>query len=70
MIRSGSWTCRLEFGRKSVRSQSWDVQVFRYKNSDLNVNRLIEIMKERRASDLHLRGVVCQRLLKPSVKAA
>ncbi len=41
---------------KSLRSQSWKVEVLSYKPHDVNINRMIELMKERNASDLHLRA--------------
>lgn len=44
------------FALKSLRSQSWKVEVKSYKRHDVNVNRLIEEMHLRRASDLHLRA--------------
>ncbi len=41
---------------RSVRSQSWEVSVISFKEQDFNVNLMIEEMKNRRGSDLHLRA--------------
>jgi len=40
----------------SLRSQSWHVKVGLYKSNDININWLVEEMKNRKASDLHLRA--------------
>ncbi len=40
----------------SLRSLSWNVVAKKYKRHEVNINRLIEIMKDRKASDLHLRA--------------
>ena len=40
----------------SLRSQSWHVKVGAYKTNDININWLVEEMKNRKASDLHLRA--------------
>ncbi|HEO71032.1 MAG TPA: hypothetical protein ENN80_07195, partial [Candidatus Hydrogenedentes bacterium] len=45
-----------DFGARSLRSQSWEVQVPQYALHDLNINRYVEEMKAARASDLHLRA--------------
>ncbi|MBI4557326.1 MAG: type IV pilus twitching motility protein PilT [Candidatus Hydrogenedentes bacterium] len=44
------------FVGKSLRSQTWEVNVTRYKKHEVNINRLVEEMKAQRASDLHLRA--------------
>ena len=44
------------FALHTLRSQSWKVVVESYKRHDVNINVLIEIMKQRNASDLHLRA--------------
>lgn len=41
---------------QSLRSRSWQVTVKKYRRTNININVLIEIMKERDASDLHLRA--------------
>jgi twitching motility protein PilT len=45
-----------QFTPASLRSKSWLVTVLAYKSHDVNINRIIEFMKERNASDLHLRA--------------
>ena len=45
-----------DFAAQSVRSQSWRVNVIQFVKHDQNINLMIEEMKERRASDLHLRA--------------
>lgn len=40
----------------SLRSQTWKVQVVRFVDQNFNINRMIEEMKARNASDLHLRA--------------
>jgi twitching motility protein PilT len=45
-----------KFVARSLRSQSWEVLVKSYKRTDANINRLVEEMKNRRGSDLHLRA--------------
>ena len=40
----------------SLRSQTWELEVESYTDSDFNINVLIEEMKHRKASDLHLRA--------------
>ena len=45
-----------EFASHSLRSQSWEVEVVKHKSYDVNINRMIEEMQSRRASDLHLRA--------------
>jgi len=40
----------------SLRSMSWKVTVSSYKAHGFNINRMIETMQERKASDLHLRA--------------
>jgi len=44
------------FAETSIRSQSWYVNVVSYVKQDFNVNRMIEEMQGRDASDLHLRA--------------
>ncbi len=41
---------------RSLRSQSWEVEVKSFKRHEVNINRMIEEMKAARASDLHLRA--------------
>ncbi|MBN2308181.1 MAG: PilT/PilU family type 4a pilus ATPase [Candidatus Hydrogenedentes bacterium] len=41
---------------ESLRAQTWEVQVRGYVKQGFNINRMIELMKEERASDLHLRA--------------
>ncbi|HPX41291.1 MAG TPA: ATPase, T2SS/T4P/T4SS family, partial [Candidatus Hydrogenedentes bacterium] len=41
---------------QSLRSRSWQVSVKKYRRTNININVLIEIMRERDASDLHLRA--------------
>jgi len=41
---------------KSLRSQSWEVKVVSYRRQGFNINRMIEEMQARKASDLHLRA--------------
>ena len=45
-----------DFAVHSTRSASWTVKAERYVKRDFNINRLIEEMKDRNASDLHLRA--------------
>ena len=45
-----------QFAVHTLRSQSWKVLVQAYKRHDVNINKMIEIMKQRNASDLHLRA--------------
>ena len=40
----------------TLRSQTWSLEVLEYLNSGFNINKLIELMKQRKASDLHLRA--------------
>ncbi len=42
--------------KHSLRSQTWELEVESYTDSDFNINVLIEEMKQRKASDLHLRA--------------
>jgi twitching motility protein PilT len=44
------------FVTRSLRSQSWNVDVESFRTTDTNINVLVELMKERNASDLHLRA--------------
>jgi twitching motility protein PilT len=44
------------FGARSMRSQTWKLEVDKFVSSGFNINQLIEMMKARRASDLHLRA--------------
>jgi twitching motility protein PilT len=41
---------------RTLRSQSWEVLVKSFQRHDVNINRMVEEMKARRASDLHLRA--------------
>lgn len=41
---------------KSLRSASWKVTIQSYKRHEVNINRMIEEMKRKKASDLHLRA--------------
>jgi len=45
-----------QFAASSLRSQTWTVEVSEYVNTGMNINVLIEMMKARKASDLHLRA--------------
>jgi twitching motility protein PilT len=45
-----------QFVARSLRSQSWDVAVKSFKRHDANINKMVEEMKNRRGSDLHLRA--------------
>ncbi len=45
-----------EFAAKTLRSQSWLVSVVSFVEQDFNVNVMIEQMRGRNASDLHLRA--------------
>jgi len=45
-----------KFAVHTLRSQSWKVIVQAYKRHEVNINILIEMMKQRNASDLHLRA--------------
>ena len=45
-----------EYAAQSVRSQSWRVNVIKFVTHDQNINLMIEQMKDRLASDLHLRA--------------
>jgi len=44
------------FAAQPVRSQSWEVSVVSYVRQGLNINMMVEEMKNRKASDLHLRA--------------
>jgi twitching motility protein PilT len=44
------------YAKHSLRSQTWELEVESYTDSDFNINVLIEEMKRRKASDLHLRA--------------
>lgn len=44
------------FCAHAVRSQSWEVKVISFVSQGFNMNRIIEEMKARNASDLHLRA--------------
>ena len=41
---------------RSLRSETWELEVSDYVDNDFNINRLIEYMREKKASDLHLRA--------------
>ncbi len=45
-----------DFAVHSLRSRSWEVEVKKFQENDLNINRMIEMMNEADASDLHLRA--------------
>lgn len=45
-----------DFAERTIRSESWFVNVISYVQQDFNVNTMIEEMQGRRASDLHLRA--------------
>lgn len=45
-----------QFASHSLTSQSWEVKVISFVSQGFNINRLIEEMKARNASDLHLRA--------------
>ena len=45
-----------QYSSKSVRSQTWALEVSSYKSNDFNINKLIETMRAHNASDLHLRA--------------
>jgi len=45
-----------KFAARSVRSESWSLAVTKYSDQGFNVNLMIEQMRERNASDLHLRA--------------
>ena len=45
-----------QFATSTLRAQSWEVRVNRYFRSEVNINLLVEAMKEKNASDLHLRA--------------
>jgi len=44
------------FAAESLRSQTWTLEVDEYVRSEFNINQLVEMMRERKASDLHLRA--------------
>lgn len=44
------------FAQASLRSQTWSLEVEAYVSSDFNINQLVEMMKAKKASDLHLRA--------------
>lgn len=41
---------------KSMRSQTWALEVKSYTSNNFNINKLIEVMRANKASDLHLRA--------------
>ncbi len=45
-----------EYCRHSLRSRTWRLDVISYVNTGFNINVMIEMMKARNASDLHLRA--------------
>ncbi|MCX8065700.1 MAG: PilT/PilU family type 4a pilus ATPase [Candidatus Hydrogenedentes bacterium] len=45
-----------KFCKHSLRSRTWKLEVLSYVNTGFNINLMIEIMKSRNASDLHLRA--------------
>ena len=44
------------FANHTLRSQTWTLEVEAYVSSEFNINQLVEMMKELKASDLHLRA--------------
>lgn len=42
--------------KESLRSQTWALEVDEYVRSEFNINQLVEMMREKKASDLHLRA--------------
>jgi twitching motility protein PilT len=44
------------FVTHSLRSQTWTLEVYQYVSAGFNINQLIEMMRARNASDLHLRA--------------
>jgi twitching motility protein PilT len=44
------------FAKKTMRSQTWTLKAEAYSSTGFNINKLIELMKAQRASDLHLRA--------------
>lgn len=44
------------FGKETMRSKTWSLDVDSYVKSGFNINNMIEIMRKRDASDLHLRA--------------
>ena len=44
------------FAQDTLRSQTWALEVEEYVKSEFNINQLVEMMKGRKASDLHLRA--------------
>jgi len=44
------------FAPHSMRSQTWSLEVEKYVSSQFNINQLVEMMHEQKASDLHLRA--------------
>jgi twitching motility protein PilT len=44
------------YAKKTLRSQTWTLDVASYSNTGFNINVLIEEMKKMKASDLHLRA--------------
>ncbi|MFP4500997.1 MAG: type IV pilus twitching motility protein PilT [Candidatus Hydrogenedentota bacterium] len=45
-----------DYAVKSMRSQTWQLEVVNFQSHGININLLIEHMEERNASDLHLRA--------------
>ena len=45
-----------QYAIKSMRSQTWGLEVKSYRSNDFNINKLIEAMRSHKASDLHLRA--------------
>ena len=45
-----------QFAARSLQSRTWALETKKFRKSDFNINVLIEIMRERDSSDLHLRA--------------
>lgn len=45
-----------KYCKRSLRSRTWQLEVLQYVNTGFNINVMIEMMKARNASDLHLRA--------------
>ena len=45
-----------QYSARSMRSQTWALEVKSYTSNNFNINRLIEVMRANNASDLHLRA--------------
>jgi len=45
-----------KYAVNTMRSETWELKVNSYVDNGFNINKLIEIMREKKASDLHLRA--------------